>query len=73
MPHEFDRVSYVRAIHTVRAPLRLGSEIDLTAAVQEGSRFFTPVRLGFPRETENGASYRGVKIPEKMVRLDQRL
>ncbi|KFY83171.1 hypothetical protein V498_08256 [Pseudogymnoascus sp. VKM F-4517 (FW-2822)] len=45
-PHEFDRVGYVKALHT------------------EGSRLFTPVRLGFPRQTLDGASYMGHKIPK---------
>ncbi|KAJ5754224.1 cytochrome P450 phenylacetate 2-hydroxylase [Penicillium manginii] len=45
-PHEFDRVAYIKALHT------------------EGSRIFTPVRLGFPRETLDGASYGGHKIPK---------
>lgn len=34
---------------------------------QEGSRIYTPVRLGFPRQTLNGASYNGQKIPKDMV------
>ncbi|KAH8701134.1 putative cytochrome P450 phenylacetate 2-hydroxylase [Talaromyces proteolyticus] len=45
-PHEFDRVGYVKALHT------------------EGSRMFTPVRLGFPRQTLDGASYMGHIIPK---------
>ncbi|RAO67594.1 uncharacterized protein BHQ10_003606 [Talaromyces amestolkiae] len=44
-PHEFDRVEYVKALHT------------------DGSRMFTPVRLGFPRETLDGAKYMGNVIP----------
>ncbi|PTU19915.1 hypothetical protein P175DRAFT_0439613 [Aspergillus ochraceoroseus IBT 24754] len=48
-PHEFDRVEYVKALHT------------------EGSRVFTPVRLGFPRETLNGASYQGHSIPKDTI------
>ncbi|KAI0458560.1 putative cytochrome P450 phenylacetate 2-hydroxylase [Xylaria acuta] len=48
-PHEFDRVDYVKALHT------------------EGSRIFTPVRLGFPRETLDGAQYMGHKIPRGML------
>lgn len=36
---------------------------------QEGSRIYTPVRLGFPRETLDGASYEGHKIPPGMVCL----
>ncbi|RYP25695.1 hypothetical protein DL768_011390 [Monosporascus sp. mg162] len=44
-PHEFDRVGYVKALHT------------------EGSRIYTPVRLGFPRQTLDGASYKGHNIP----------
>lgn len=35
---------------------------------QEGSRIYTPVRLGFPRQTLDGASYNGQKIPKDMVR-----
>lgn len=35
---------------------------------QEGSRIYTPVRLGFPRQTLDGASYNGHKIPKDMVR-----
>lgn len=34
---------------------------------QEGSRIYTPVRLGFPRQTLDGASYNGQKIPKDMV------
>ncbi|KAI9660600.1 MAG: hypothetical protein M1821_009952 [Bathelium mastoideum] len=45
-PHEFDRVGYVKALHT------------------EGSRIYTPVRLGFPRQTLDGASYKGHNIPK---------
>ncbi|PPJ60972.1 hypothetical protein CBER1_11796 [Cercospora berteroae] len=30
----------------------------------EGSRIYTPVRLGFPRETLDGATYRGMNIPK---------
>lgn len=45
-PHVFDRVGYVKALHT------------------EGSRMFTPVRLGFPRQTLDGASYMGHNIPK---------
>lgn len=37
--------------------------------MQEGSRMFTPVRLGFPRQTLDGASYMGHKIPKDTVRL----
>lgn len=37
--------------------------------MQEGSRIFTPVRLGFPRQTLDGASYMGHKIPRDTVRL----
>lgn len=37
--------------------------------IQEGSRIYTPVRLGFPRQTLDGASYNGHKIPKDMVRL----
>ncbi|KAF4311842.1 putative cytochrome p450 phenylacetate 2- protein [Botryosphaeria dothidea] len=48
-PHEYDRVEYVKALHT------------------EGSRIYTPVRLGFPRETLDGASYEGHKIPPGML------
>ena len=36
--------------------------------IQEGSRIYTPVRLGFPRQTLDGASYDGHKIPKDMVR-----
>ncbi|OJD29697.1 cytochrome p450 phenylacetate 2 [Diplodia corticola] len=49
LPHEFDRVEYVKALHT------------------EGSRIYTPVRLGFPRETLDGASYDGHEIPPGML------
>ncbi|KAK7730287.1 hypothetical protein SLS63_005857 [Diaporthe eres] len=48
-PHEYDRVEYVKALHT------------------EGSRIYTPVRLGFPRQTLDGASYTGQKIPKDML------
>ncbi|EOD47511.1 putative cytochrome p450 phenylacetate 2-protein [Neofusicoccum parvum] len=48
-PHEYDRVEYVKALHT------------------EGSRIYTPVRLGFPRETLDGASYDGHQIPPGML------
>ncbi|KAJ6466465.1 putative cytochrome P450 phenylacetate 2-hydroxylase [Mycena sanguinolenta] len=48
-PHEYDRVEYVKALHT------------------EGSRIYTPVRLGFPRQTLDGASYNGHKIPKDML------
>ncbi|KAF2260128.1 putative cytochrome P450 phenylacetate 2-hydroxylase [Lojkania enalia] len=48
-PHDFDRVEYVKALHT------------------EGSRIYTPVRLGFPRQTLDGASYMGHKIPRDML------
>ncbi|KAF2272504.1 putative cytochrome P450 phenylacetate 2-hydroxylase [Westerdykella ornata] len=48
-PHDFDRVEYVKALHT------------------EGSRIYTPVRLGFPRQTLDGASYMGKKIPRDML------
>lgn len=34
---------------------------------QEGSRIYTPVRLGFPRQTLDGASYNGQRIPKDMV------
>ena len=34
---------------------------------QEGSRIYTPVRLGFPRQTLDGATYNGQKIPKDMV------
>jgi cytochrome P450 len=44
-PHEFDRVEYVRALHT------------------EGSRYYVPVRLGFPRVTVSDSTYNGVTIP----------
>lgn len=37
--------------------------------IQEGSRMFTPVRLGFPRQTLDGASYMGHNIPKDTVRL----
>ncbi|KAL1872719.1 hypothetical protein Daus18300_004265 [Diaporthe australafricana] len=33
----------------------------------EGSRIYTPVRLGFPRQTLDGASYDGQKIPRDML------
>lgn len=36
-------------------------------AMQEGSRIYTPVRLGFPRQTLDGASYGSHKIPKGMV------
>jgi hypothetical protein len=36
---------------------------------QEGSRIYTPVRLGFPRQTLDGATYMGHKIPRGMVCL----
>ncbi|KAH7312500.1 putative cytochrome P450 phenylacetate 2-hydroxylase [Stachybotrys elegans] len=49
LPHDYDRVEYVRALHL------------------EGSRIYTPVRLGFPRQTLQGASYKGHKIPEGML------
>ncbi|ROT39231.1 putative cytochrome P450 phenylacetate 2-hydroxylase [Sodiomyces alkalinus F11] len=48
-PHEYDRVEYVKALHT------------------EGSRIYTPVRLGFPRQTLDGAQYEGAKIPKDML------
>ncbi|KID96534.1 Cytochrome P450, partial [Metarhizium majus ARSEF 297] len=48
-PHEYDRVEYVKALHT------------------EGSRIYTPVRLGFPRQTLDGASYDGHEIPPGML------
>ncbi|KAH6638466.1 putative cytochrome P450 phenylacetate 2-hydroxylase [Boeremia exigua] len=48
-PHDYDRVEFVKALHT------------------EGSRIYTPVRLGFPRETLDGASYDGHKIPRGML------
>ncbi|KAI6778355.1 putative cytochrome p450 phenylacetate 2- protein [Emericellopsis cladophorae] len=48
-PHEYDRVEFVKALHT------------------EGSRIYTPVRLGFPRQTLEGASYKGNKIPKDML------
>ncbi|KAF9693130.1 hypothetical protein EKO04_008952 [Ascochyta lentis] len=48
-PHDYDRVEFVKALHT------------------EGSRIYTPVRLGFPRETLDGASYNGHKIPRGML------
>lgn len=48
-PHEYDRVEYVKALHT------------------EGSRMYTPVRLGFPRQTLEGASYEGKQIPKDML------
>lgn len=48
-PHEFDRVEYVKALHT------------------EGSRMYTPVRLGFPRQTLDGASWQGKPIPRDML------
>ncbi|KAK2756658.1 hypothetical protein FQN54_005103 [Arachnomyces sp. PD_36] len=50
-PHEFDRVEYVKALHT------------------EGTRIYTPVRLGFPRQTLDGASYDGHTIPQGTVRI----
>ncbi|KAI9712397.1 MAG: hypothetical protein M1820_001610 [Bogoriella megaspora] len=44
-PHEFDRIEYVKALHS------------------EGSRMYSPLRLGFPRESLDGASYEGHNIP----------
>lgn len=41
---------------------------DCMVILQEGSRIYTPVRLGFPRQTLDGASYNGQKIPKDMVR-----
>ena len=32
--------------------------------IQEGSRIYTPVRLGFPRETLDGANHMGHAIPK---------
>lgn len=41
--------------------------------LQEGSRIYTPVRLGFPRETMGyHASYDGHKIPDGMVSKDRK-
>ncbi|KAL8883080.1 MAG: hypothetical protein Q9198_000003 [Flavoplaca austrocitrina] len=48
-PHDFDRVDYVKGLHS------------------EGSRIYTPVRLGFPRQTLDGASYGEHKIPKGML------
>lgn len=42
-------------------------EITKLMELQEGSRIYTPVRLGFPRQTLDGASYNGQKIPKDMV------
>lgn len=43
--------------------------LTLGTIIQEGSRIYTPVRLGFPRETLDGASHMGHKIPKDTVRL----
>lgn len=40
---------------------------------QEGSRVYTPVRLGFPRETLEGATYRGMNIPKGTVSVAERV
>ncbi|KAF8582383.1 putative cytochrome P450 phenylacetate 2-hydroxylase [Ramaria rubella] len=48
-PHDFDRVEYVKALHT------------------EGSRYYVPVRLGFPRQTVAETTYNGVKIPSGVL------
>ncbi|PIA93466.1 3-hydroxyphenylacetate 6-hydroxylase [Cercospora beticola] len=44
----------------IAAGVNLGYALNWT----EGSRVYTPVRLGFPRETLEGATYRGMKIPK---------
>lgn len=35
----------------------------------EGSRYYVPVRLGFPRETVSESTYNGVTIPSGTVSL----
>lgn len=70
-PHEYDRVEYVKALHTVSISVMTysgRSQFTDTLGLQEGSRIYTPVRLGFPRQTLDGASYNGQKIPKGMVR-----
>ena len=68
-PHEFDRVAYVKALHTVSdTPSSFRTTFADPTTKQEGSRMFTPVRLGFPRQTLDGANYMGHKIPKDMVR-----
>lgn len=49
-------------------PLLLTTVSD-SRTIQEGSRMYTPVRLGFPRQTLDGASYMGHNIPKDTVRL----
>ena len=36
---------------------------------QEGSRVYTPVRLGFPRETQDEATYQGHRIAKGTVSI----
>ena len=47
----------------------VGVSLTPGTIIQEGSRIYTPVRLGFPRETLDGASHMGHKIPKDTVRL----
>lgn len=47
--------------------LRAFPKFTEPTTLQEGSRIYTPVRLGFPRQTLDGASYNGQKIPKDMV------
>lgn len=69
-PHEYDRVDYVKALHTVSISNPPNVATFFSQSLQEGSRIYTPVRLGFPRQTLEGASYDGHKIPKDMVRPD---
>ncbi|KAF7983120.1 hypothetical protein HWV62_24077 [Athelia sp. TMB] len=50
-PHDFDRVEYIKALHT------------------EGSRYYVPVRLGFPRQTVSESTYNGVTIPAGVLTI----
>ena len=69
-PHEFDRVGYVKALHTVSGSIySFLTSVSNLRTIKEGSRMFTPVRLGFPRQTLDGANYMGHNIPKDTVRF----
>lgn len=36
---------------------------------QEGSRYYVPVRVGFPRETLTESTYNGITIPAGVVNI----
>lgn len=57
----------MKALHTVSNPVTLEKFWSSDPDLQEGSRIYTPVRLGFPRQTLDGTSYEGKPIPKDML------